>query len=1177
MNRNLGVSAGLIALLGLMFHIGPPGSEKPKEVSKESGSGVGRKGDRPKSEDSSAEPLEGPWLATWELWGRPQAPQTPPDEEEIKKSNECLRTLGDPAAPKECEERIVAKFGVPGEARSNIYSILATVPDPVHSRLALFTDGSLDAIETSANASGWIFASRWLPWLDPIDPDEKDPALRRKQRRLAREQEAEPGLLVFRRRIERNVIDPELLLIFLAGEKPTSGIDREQFRNARAYMKALQRDPEEVLIQGPTFSGSFYSLRKLIEADGQYSYVIRTGTATSDQDALALGQMPLKVDFRGANMDANDIAHYFDETLREMRIPSQDAAILLEDESAFASAVESSAKSPGQAESPSANRRSPIRVLRFPREISHLRNAYRESKGPNNEKALPPEVDFTLKDRDLGEDSIPTFSTVQSPLSQNALLDGIMRAIRRDHIRVVQIVSTNVLDSLFLARVLREESPDTRIVMADAQLLLVEAARAEGLTGILAITSYPMFPESNWWKDPAASVIPFPNSDAEGIYNATSMLLKEIPPHRDTLTDYGWLPPQQSSRNVQLHPPVYLLALDRDGFLPVRAWSHSDEQTDPCGQGAEEGDHWWAKVETPPIEPTLAPLPSRNWTFVASLTSVTGLALMIWSGLIWWSDRHPEPWLLDGRFAVDAESDKAHWRLFYLSCLFLSLALMHLILLVPWFHRSEANSFVCFGIFETISLVIFAGIAAKRFSNRIIARQWIVLSELLSMVAVIVAWAGSCFSTAEYAGVFFSIRAVELRIGSSPSIPVLVALVTLAAYCVVHLTRLYLAASQEPEVALDLDSALQQRLQDAHASLRKHLQSSLGLVKVREWAALAGVATLIFTLGFSCHPYRHLAAVENREYNFLLIALQSLMLAMILHACVQITALWSDLKSFLLSLGALPLAGAFIARSRSQSNRPVWVRSLNLQSLSMLVRGGTVVHDLSLRSGPEFQRMFRQHQEDVRELLRTPNAGDTRVDAIDHYKQIRSRASVIARGLFNETIRAHWKKTPLVGALEHMRESKLNENDPPGQIGIPGNPLEPGDLAQTFVALHLSPFLIYGVRQIRNLAWFLSLGFLLLAASLTTYSPQSPQTVSRFLFAAFILFGTVLWRVLAGIERDPILSRIEGTKAGELNAEFYVKLAGYGALPIVGLLASQFPAIANFLFSWIEPTLEALH
>jgi hypothetical protein len=43
-----------------------------------------------------------------------------------------------------------------------------------------------------------------------------------------------------------------------------------------------------------------------------------------------------------------------------------------------------------------------------------------------------------------------------------------------------------------------------------------------------------------------------------------------------------------------------------------------------------------------------------------------------------------------------------------------------------------------------------------------------------------------------------------------------------------------------------------------------------------------------------------------------------------------------------------------------------------------------------------------------------------------------------------------------------------------------------------------------------------------------------------------------------------------------LGIAFYLKLARYGALPVFGLLASQFPWISNFLLSWVEPTLAAL-
>jgi hypothetical protein len=45
--------------------------------------------------------------------------------------------------------------------------------------------------------------------------------------------------------------------------------------------------------------------------------------------------------------------------------------------------------------------------------------------------------------------------------------------------------------------------------------------------------------------------------------------------------------------------------------------------------------------------------------------------------------------------------------------------------------------------------------------------------------------------------------------------------------------------------------------------------------------------------------------------------------------------------------------------------------------------------------------------------------------------------------------------------------------------------------------------------------------------------------ISRFLLVLFVAIAVTRWMCLAGIERDPIISRIEGTKAGELNAEFY--------------------------------------
>jgi hypothetical protein len=59
--------------------------------------------------------------------------------------------------------------------------------------------------------------------------------------------------------------------------------------------------------------------------------------------------------------------------------------------------------------------------------------------------------------------------------------------------------------------------------------------------------------------------------------------------------------------------------------------------------------------------------------------------------------------------------------------------------------------------------------------------------------------------------------------------------------------------------------------------------------------------------------------------------------------------------------------------------------------------------------------------------------------------------------------------------------------------------------------------------------------------------------------------------------RDAILSRLDRTTVGKLDLSFLLRLISYGALPLLALLASQFPSLARSLVSWIEPALDAMH
>jgi len=177
-----------------------------------------------------------------------------------------------------------------------------------------------------------------------------------------------------------------------------------------------------------------------------------------------------------------------------------------------------------------------------------------------------------------------------------------------------------------------------------------------------------------------------------------------------------------------------------------------------------------------------------------------------------------------------------------------------------------------------------------------------------------------------------------------------------------------------------------------------------------------------------------------------------------------------------------------------------------------------------------------------------------------------------------------WASEPQVGQMAGEPSSQPDEQAgkdaaaPTRQqpLNIPGDPNNVADLADTFVALHYSQFLLYGVRQIQNLLWFPCIGFVLLMFAMNSHSFQAPHLIGRFLLIVAVAIAWILGKCMVEMERDPILSRIAGTKPGELSATFYLKLARYGALPVLGLLAWQFPWISNFLSSWIEPALEAL-
>jgi len=77
-------------------------------------------------------------------------------------------------------------------------------------------------------------------------------------------------------------------------------------------------------------------------------------------------------------------------------------------------------------------------------------------------------------------------------------------------------------------------------------------------------------------------------------------------------------------------------------------------------------------------------------------------------------------------------------------------------------------------------------------------------------------------------------------------------------------------------------------------------------------------------------------------------------------------------------------------------------------------------------------------------------------------------------------------------------------------------------------------------------------------------------TVDMLAVAATAL--AAVW-ILVDMERDHVLSRLRTTTPGrvDINWEFIKRLAVYGVLPLLAVIAALFPEVGGTLFGWLEP------
>jgi hypothetical protein len=174
------------------------------------------------------------------------------------------------------------------------------------------------------------------------------------------------------------------------------------------------------------------------------------------------------------------------------------------------------------------------------------------------------------------------------------------------------------------------------------------------------------------------------------------------------------------------------------------------------------------------------------------------------------------------------------------------------------------------------------------------------------------------------------------------------------------------------------------------------------------------------------------------------------------------------------------------------------------------------------------------------------------------------------------------------GELPNPKEiEKLNEglNSRMGDAGpflephaLPGSELAVEQNGLKLYACYRFVSLIrYSMLQLRNMLTFVVYGYAALLLCITLYPFQGRRTLGSLMTFVFLLLLSGITVLLIQMSRDPILKSFEPDRGGGVSESFALvsKVFTIGGVPLLAILASQFPSIAEFFVSWIRPAIEA--
>jgi hypothetical protein len=507
---------------------------------------------------------------------------------------------------------------------------------------------------------------------------------------------------------------------------------------------------------------------------------------------------------------------------------------------------------------------------------------------------------------------------------------------------------------------------------------------------------------------------------------------------------------------------------------------------------------------------------------------------------------------------------------------------------------------------QTLSTPQPTGLEARQESERA-ARQsarllrptrppiyWIAFPFLLLALAV---WAGwSMFSNSDPNVVPTAFRAVHLTSGLSPMVSLLVMLAGLYWWFWFTLSGLALLGQGRPLLPRLRRSF--SRIGDEMAGNIEGFAMPFPSPAGEKWMFYVFPGGLLVLQYWILHRSSAdgldlmLHSLESASFDRTLHIIFAIAFGLLIVESAQLLSTWLALKRLLLALNRTPLRRTFRAL-QGLSMHSLWsasgttsrsrymifshqLEALNhlrnvVQSLDALGQGSIKISAYLDRARDEARKFLESLSET--NSVRCPEnpvpGADLAMINNRRSRRIRKEFRLCTEQVFQELILPQWR--------DEKKSLDLAESgeEPGADQALPLSDNEVTRRAEEFVCMNYVGYLQNLLGRMRTMALSILGLFAAIAFSLAFY-PYTPRpAIILCLLALLLIVASVVGLVYAGLARDETVSHITNTVPGTLGWDFWTRIAGFIGVPLIGLVAAQFPGITDFFVSWIQPGLNA--